>query len=101
MKTQTKPVRPTNAPEFLYKVAFALLRLKKAHPFLYKTLDFVTSGMVLGTIILTSVGIALYAAANGYCSFDSAMIGVCVFDFNVTMIWLMRDPMPIKPDDEE
>ena len=47
--------------------------------------------MVLGTWMLISVGIALYMVHEGYATFDSVMVGLCLVDLNVLIFYTVTD----------
>lgn len=77
----------------LIKIARKLLRLKRKHPFWYNVLGLVTDGMVLGTFILVSVGIAFWMTIEGYCTFDSALMGLALIDVNIVMFSFLKTPV--------
>lgn len=68
-----------------------MLYIKKHQPELYSFISFVTDGMVPGTWMLISVGIALYMVSKGYAAFDSAMVGLCLVDLNVLIFYPVTD----------
>lgn len=75
------------------KIAKKLLRLKKRHPFWYNVLGLVTDGMILGTFILVSVGLAFWMTIEGYCTFDSALIGLAMIDLNLVLFSYIKTPV--------
>ena len=75
----------------LIKIARKLLRLKRKHPFWYNVLGLVTDGMVLGTFILVSVGIAFWMTIEGYTTFDSALVGLALVDVNIVMFSCLKN----------
>ena len=73
------------------KFARKMLYIKKHQPALYSFISFITDGMVLGTWMLISVGIALYMVHEGYATFDSVMVGLCLVDLNVLIFYTVTD----------
>ena len=67
------------------KLGKRIYRLKKNYPFWYSVLDWIADGMVLGSWMFLSVGVAFYLTANGYTPLDSALMGVALVDVNVLM----------------
>ncbi len=82
------------------KFARRMMYIKKHQPALYSFISFVTDGMVLGTWMLLSVGIALFMVEKGYTTFDSAMMGLCLVDLNVLIFYTVTDP-DYEEDDTE
>ena len=75
----------------IIKFARKMLYIKRHQPALYAFISFITDGMVLGTWMLISVGIALYMVHVGYATFDSAMVGLCLVDLNVLIFYTVTD----------
>ena len=73
------------------KFAKKMLYIKKHQPALYSFISFVTDGMILGTWMLLSVGIALFMVEKGYTTFESAMMGLCLVDLNVLIFYTVTD----------
>ena len=73
------------------KFARKMLYIKKHQPALYSFISFITDGMVLGTWMLISVGIALYMVHEGYATVDSVMVGLCLVDLNVLIFYTVTD----------
>ena len=69
--------------QLIVRIAKKLLWIKKNQPAKYLILSTITDGMVLGTWILLSTGFALWMVNNGYCAFDSAMMGLVLIDLNI------------------
>lgn len=60
-----------------------LLWIKEHQPIKYKVITFITDSMILGLWCVLSVGAAVAATIYGFCSFDSALVGICLLDLNV------------------
>jgi len=60
-----------------------LLWIKAHQPIKYKVIAFITDSMILGLWCVLSVGAAVAATIYGFCSFDSALVGICLLDINV------------------
>ncbi len=73
------------------KFAKKMLYIKKHQPALYSFISFVTDGMILGTWMLLSVGIAIFMVEKGYTTFESAMMGLCLVDLNVLIFYTVTD----------
>ncbi len=69
-----------------------MLYLKKFQPAKYRLISDLTDGMVLGTWILLSAGFALWLTYEGYTTFDSAMMGICIADLNILGFSCITDP---------
>ena len=80
----------------IQKLVNMLLLMKEQQPGKYKVIEFITDGMILGSIVLVSMGIAIYAAYAGYTNIDSALVGVAMFDINIAAIFLIRDDLQEK-----
>ena len=73
------------------KLARKLLWMKKHQPAKYQVISTITDGMILGVWMLISVGVALWLVDNGYTTFDSAMMGLCLVDLNVLIFSILTD----------
>lgn len=68
-----------------------LLWMKEHQPVRFKILETLTESMILGTWLVTSVGIAFLMTINGYTTFDSAMMGMAIVDFNIVFYSIIKD----------
>ena len=80
------------------KMVDYFLNLKETHPLIYSIVDHTTDGVILGTLVLISIGVAYYAYLSGFCTFDSAMVGVALFDINLATIFFIKDDLRDIPD---
>ena len=64
-----------------------LLWIKEHQPLKYKVITFITDSMILGLWCVLSVGAAVAATIYGFCSFDSALVGICLLDLNVLVYY--------------
>ena len=83
------------------RFAKKMLYIKKHQPALYSFISFVTDGMVLGTWMVLSVGIALWMVNKGYTTFDSAMMGLCLIDLNVLIFYTITDTEYYEVEDTD
>ena len=73
------------------KLARKPLWMKKYQPAKYQAISTITDSMILGVWMLVSVGVALWLVDNGYTTFDSAMMGLCLVDLNVLIFSILTD----------